>query len=314
MSTTRFFEAHGTGTSLGDPIEAKAIYRAFEEHRSQSEPLYVGAVKANIGHLEGASGIAGLIKSVLVLEKGIIPPNTLFDRPNPMIRMDEWNLAFPLTPVPWPTPGLRRASVSSFGFGGANAHAVLDDAYNYQRIRHLRGRHNTRSLPPSHDVLDPTSIKIPLRLDTGVHTDQSVEQVTQPRLLVWSASDEDGLRRWESEYLGYFETLRTEDVDKFVEDLAHTLFQKRSLLPLRSYTVVTSLKELASGVKFSQPVRATKSPKLAFVFTGQGAQWQNMGRELLEYSAYRESLETAERFFYGLGCHWSLLGKTGKLE
>lgn len=303
MATTRFFEAHGTGTALGDPIEAKAIYKAFEEHRSQSEPLYVGAVKSNIGHLEGASGIAGLIKSVLALEKGIIPPNTLFERPNPMIQMDEWNLAFPLKPTSWPTPGLRRASVSSFGFGGANAHAVLDDAYNYQRIRHLRGRHNTRSLPPTHHVLDATSI--------DVHPDQSVEQVTQPRLLVWSASDEDGLRRWESGYREYFATLRTEDVDKLVQDLAHTLSQKRSLLPLRSYTVVTSAKELASGVQLSQPVRATKSPKLAFVFTGQGAQWRDMGRELLEYPAYRESLEAAERYFYGLGCQWSLLGKIG---
>lgn len=303
MATTRFFEAHGTGTALGDPIEAKAIYRAFEEHRSQSEPLYVGAVKSNIGHLEGASGIAGLIKSILSLEKGIIPPNTLFERPNPMIQMDEWNLAFPLKPEPWPTAGLRRASVSSFGFGGANAHAVLDDAYNYQRIRHLRGRHNTRSLPPTHDILDPTSI--------DVHSDHSVDQATRPRLLVWSASDEDGLRRWESEYREYFATLRTGDVDKLFNDLAHTLYQKRSLLPLRSYTVVTSAKELASGVQLSQPVRATKSPKLAFVFTGQGAQWRDMGRELLECSAYRESLEAAERYFYGLGCQWSLLGKTG---
>lgn len=304
MATTRFFEAHGTGTALGDPIEAKAIYKAFEEHRSQAEPLYVGAVKSNIGHLEGASGIAGLIKSVLALEKGIIPPNTLFERPNPMIQLDEWNLAFPLKPTPWPTAGLRRVSVSSFGFGGANAHAVLDDAYNYQRIRQLRGRHNTRSLPPTHDVLDPTS------MEAGVHPDPSVDQVTQPRLLVWSASDEDGLRRWESEYREYFATLRTEDVDKLVEDLAHTLSQKRSLLPLRSYTVVTSAKELASGVQLSQPVRAAKSPKLAFVFTGQGAQSRDMGRELLGYSAYRESLEAAERYFYGLGCQWSLLGKT----
>ena len=75
-----------------DPIEAGAIGAAFGEYRSQAEPLYVGSVKANIGHLEGASGIAGVIKSVLILEKGMIPPNAGFERVNPNIKVDEWNL------------------------------------------------------------------------------------------------------------------------------------------------------------------------------------------------------------------------------
>ena len=92
MRHTRFFEAHGTGTPLGDPIEARAINAAFGSYRSKEEPLYVGAVKANIGHLEGASGLAGLVKTVLALEKGLIPPNALFEKPNTSIPFHEWNI------------------------------------------------------------------------------------------------------------------------------------------------------------------------------------------------------------------------------
>ena len=92
MNVTRFFEAHGTGTPTGDPIEANAIGNCFKHFRSSYEPLFVGAVKSNIGHLEGASGIAGFIKTVLVLENGIIPPNSGFQRVNPRIKPKELNI------------------------------------------------------------------------------------------------------------------------------------------------------------------------------------------------------------------------------
>ena len=85
MEPTRFFEAHGTGTSVGDPIEAKALGSAFRQVRSVKDPLIVGAIKSNVGHLEGASGIAGVIKALIILERGIIPPNTNFERINPKI-------------------------------------------------------------------------------------------------------------------------------------------------------------------------------------------------------------------------------------
>lgn len=92
LATTRYFEAHGTGTPLGDPLEASAIHSAFSDTRPGDQPLYVGAVKSNIGHLEGASGIAGFIKTILVLEKGIIPPNIWFECPNPKIPLHKWNI------------------------------------------------------------------------------------------------------------------------------------------------------------------------------------------------------------------------------
>ena len=101
LKTTRLFEAHGTGTPVGDPIEAGAISAVFKDQRNQDEPLFVGALKSNIGHLEGASGIAGLIKAILVLEKGVIPPNIWFERVNPNIPADDWNMRVrvPVTPV-----------------------------------------------------------------------------------------------------------------------------------------------------------------------------------------------------------------------
>lgn len=92
MEPTRFFEAHGTGTPVGDPIEANAIGAAFQKHRSQGDPLYIGAVKSNIGHLEGCSGLAGLIKTVLVLERGQIPPIAGFSYLNEKIDATKWNL------------------------------------------------------------------------------------------------------------------------------------------------------------------------------------------------------------------------------
>ncbi|KAF3768164.1 polyketide synthase [Cryphonectria parasitica EP155] len=135
MAHTRYFEAHGTGTPMGDPIEALAVGKAFGDFRSEIDPLYMGAVKSNIGHLEGASALAGVIKAVLVLEKGVIPPNANFEKLNPKIDDKSLGLKFPEKCYSWPTPGLRRASINSFGYGGSNSHIVLDDAYNFMHLR-----------------------------------------------------------------------------------------------------------------------------------------------------------------------------------
>ena len=101
LEHTRYFEAHGTGTAVGDPIEAEAIHYSFQ--RTAGNPIYVGSLKANIGHLEAGAGIAALIKSVLVLEKGILPPNACFEHPNPVIPADEWNIKVALMQKYWPS-------------------------------------------------------------------------------------------------------------------------------------------------------------------------------------------------------------------
>lgn len=143
---TRFIEAHGTGTAVGDPIEASAISSVFSPYRSAEEPLFVGAVKSNVGHLEGAAGIAAVIKGVFALERGIIPPNIWFDKANPRIN-SSWNLKFPTEATVWPQPGLRRMSINSFGIGGSNAHVVMDDALHFLEQHNLVGSHRTVLVP-----------------------------------------------------------------------------------------------------------------------------------------------------------------------
>lgn len=151
-SLTRFFEAHGTGTKVGDPIEAGAISEVFTPHRTSEQPLYVGALKSNVGHLEGAAGVAAMIKGVFTLERGVIPGNIWFDKLNPNID-ESWNLKFPTEPTVWPQAGLRRMSINSFGIGGSNAHVVMDDAYHFLQQYHLIGSHRT-IIRPKKPVLD----------------------------------------------------------------------------------------------------------------------------------------------------------------
>ncbi|KAI0388440.1 hypothetical protein F5Y17DRAFT_463704 [Xylariaceae sp. FL0594] len=147
FESTRYVEAHGTGTAVGDPAEMTAVGRVFGSYRSADEPLYIGSIKSNIGHLEGSSGLAGVMKALLVLERGIIPPNAVFEKLNPSIEAEHFHLQVPVDCVPWPVEGLRRISVNSFGFGGSNAHVVMDDAFHYLRNQGLNGSHATVAQP-----------------------------------------------------------------------------------------------------------------------------------------------------------------------
>ena len=124
-----YVEAHGTGTSVGDPIEARALGAVFSEGRPKTRPCLIGSVKTNIGHTEGAAGVAGLIKAALALKHRAIPANLHFERFNPSIPFEELGLAVPRELTPWPTePSPARAGVSSFGISGTNAHVVLEEA------------------------------------------------------------------------------------------------------------------------------------------------------------------------------------------
>lgn len=311
MERTRYFEAHGTGTSLGDPIEAHAIYSAFKNSRPPGEPLYIGGVKSNIGHLEGASGLAGLIKSIFVLESGIIPPNIWFERVNPKIPSKEWGLHFPLENTAWPMVGLRRVSVNSFGFGGSNAHAVLDDAYHYLQARGLKGRHTTQAHPSVRPIgfADRLTASI---LTNGVGHDLAMKSKDGclPKVLVWSASDENGIRRLASVYEAHLSKIIT-CPEGYLDELAYTLSEKRSRLTWRSYAIATSLEQLKFSLKqgLPSPSRSLTQPRLCFVFTGQGAQWFGMGRKLLRYRVFQKSLEDAGIYLQNLGCPWHLMGK-----
>ena len=128
-SQVGYVETHGTGTSLGDPIEVNALGAVLSEGRDASDPVLLGSVKTNIGHLEAAAGIVGLAKAVLVLQRGEVPPHLHFSQPNPYIDWSNLPVAVPVKAQAWSSPdGVRRAGVSSFGFSGTNAHIVLEEA------------------------------------------------------------------------------------------------------------------------------------------------------------------------------------------
>ncbi|KAJ4355911.1 Highly reducing polyketide synthase sat13 [Didymosphaeria variabile] len=120
-----YVEAHGTGTAAGDRVEIDALAEVFC-NESRTKPLHVGSVKSNLGHLECASGLAGLFKSLLIVEKRCIPPNADFKKAKEVLRLDERKIIVPSTPRPWPELGNARVSVNSFGYGGTNAHIVIE--------------------------------------------------------------------------------------------------------------------------------------------------------------------------------------------
>ncbi|OTB07054.1 hypothetical protein M426DRAFT_318422 [Hypoxylon sp. CI-4A] len=301
MEPTRFFEAHATGTRAGDPVEANAIGETFSQIRSAEDPLWVGAVKSNVGHLEAASGMAGLFKAILVLEKGIIPPNAGFQNLNKQIQAEKYHLAIPTEARPWPTRGLRRTCINSFGFGGSNVVIILDDAHHYPLSKGISVHHRTVVDPPS-------NVKV-----NGFSKLKDVEDIQEesqrgPGLLVWSSFDEDGLERTRAGLSTFFEK-HTDDLgQEDIDDITYTLGTKRTQFTWRSFVVASDLPDLRKKLAQTQPkVRSASGRGIAFVFTGQGAQYAGMGQGLMNFSVFRESLESSQKLLNSMGCEWSLI-------
>ncbi|CAG8976538.1 hypothetical protein HYALB_00011015 [Hymenoscyphus albidus] len=307
MRPTRYFEAHGTGTPIGDPMEANAIGAAFRGVHPEGEHLYTGSVKSNIGHLEGASGLAGVIKTILILEQGMIPPNANFEKINPRIDEVGLNIKIPTEATPWPTGGLRRASVNSFGASGTNAHVVLDDVYHFLQERGLHGNHYTRAEPaPPRDQ----PVKSNGRVNSLLHDEAQFEQTT-PRLLLLSASDEGAMKRVVELYQEWLKgiPMKATDFASFLDNFTYTLNSRRTRLPYKSFAVVENIEELRGmGSQMSHPLHSLEKPHAAFIFTGQGAQWAGMGKELLKFSMFREQLLESNEYLKSLGCQWDIIG------
>ncbi|KAL1845792.1 Type I Iterative PKS [Diaporthe australafricana] len=323
LNETDFFQAHGTGTALGDPIELSAIGATFGRARSQEQtPLYVSSVKTNIGHTEGASGLAGVIATVLSLENGQIPANAGWENLNPKLRLDDWRVALPVQgplAMRWPTLGLRRASVNSFGYGGANAHVILDDAHHYLSSRGLKGNHQTETALS----LDPGS-------DSGIGShvsseiDDEDEDESQKQLLfVFSSSDQAGHKRFSHAYQKYVQqllnaskTLHPSVIQDRLTGVAHTLSTRRSTLGYRTYTTAASLDDLQEKLEKGLPKlgRAAKKGSAIWVFTGQGAHWPTMGLELLSHPVFRDSIHKTQEFLEKSNCEWNVLEELERLD
>ncbi|ORX93617.1 reducing type I polyketide synthase [Clohesyomyces aquaticus] len=309
MRDTRFFEAHGTGTLIGDPIEAQAIGETFREFRTNNEPLYVGAVKSNIGHLEGASGLAGVVKAVLALEKGVIPPNTNFERLNPKIDSEFYRVRFPTQCIPWPQEGIRRASVNSFGFGGSNAHVILDDAFSYLRSQGRTG-YNLTPVEQTNEIHVPANYPSPNgEVIPRVQNEPYIldNLALSPKLIILSSSDEAGISRQISVHEAYLNGIGALEIPVRLPSYSYTLGTHRTVLPWKSFGVINSLGEISSfASKMSAPIHSpTKAMNLGFIFTGQGAQWPGMGRELLREPIFRASIERSQATIQPFGCMWN---------
>lgn len=336
---TTYVESHGTGTQAGDFIECSAIAAAFETQQRQS-PFYIGAVKPNIGHLEGGAGIASVIKSVLMLESGVIPPNATLKEVNPKISR-AWNLHFPTNCIPWPNHGVRRSSISAYGISGTNAHCILDDAYHYLNQRGISGPHRTREIVPSKKDIETLLAQIfnsyeigstgsgsvvPLAntrsaVINGIHSTNgtngtngsatSLPVFDLPIIFIFSAFDEKRLEKVVAHIRNHVSSwiLDSKSARQSLNDLAFSLSERRSRLPWKTYALCNSVEELQDKLSNlpSKAIKSRSSLRIGFVFTGQGAQYAKMGQQLLVYPVFRQSLEAADLYFKSLGSTWSLL-------
>lgn len=255
-----YVEAHGTGTSLGDRIEAHALGMVFGRKRPGSGPLMIGSIKPNIGHLEGAAGIAGLIKAVLMVERGSLLPSGGFTEPNPAIPFTELGLRVVDELQEWPVVAgrPRRAGVSSFGFGGTNAHVIVEEAGSVGA-----------------DTVSG-------RADVGGSGGGVVAWVISGKTASALAAQAGRLGR-------YVRARPALDV----VDVGYSFVSTRSVFDHRAVVVGQTRDELLAGlagVVAGRPeagvVCGVGKPagKTAFVFAGQGSQWLGMGSEL--YAAY----------------------------
>ena len=260
-----YVEAHGTGTSLGDPIEVEALGQVFGRERPPGSPLRIGSVKTNVGHLEAAAGVAGLIKVVLALRHEEIPPHLHLRHLNPHVDWSALPFQVPTAPLAWPRGARRRvAGVSSFGFSGTNAHLVVEEA-------------------PARPEAAPA------KADRGSH-------------LVTLSGRSDSALRASARQLA--DRLAAEP-GLALADVAHTLACGRARLPHRLALVAgtggaaaSALADFGAGrpaPNVISGVAPARVPEVAFLFPGQGPQYPGMGRELYETEeSFRRSLDRCD--------------------
>ena len=276
-STIAYVEAHGTGTAVGDKTEAFALSSALCKEQ-RSIPLFIGSLKSNFGHMEGAAGVASLIKGALCIHKGMIPATIKVEVPNPAIQWKDWQLQLPLDTIPFPCQEneKRRVVVSSFGIGGTNACFILEQT-----------EQNEPSLPP-------TSVGDFYILLWTAKSDSSLHVIAKQILKIWKESTEEEKH-----------------------SICWTLLQNRTWLSERAcivgsaYTIETCLVEYINNKTTSDLIRSTsldsgKRP-ICFVFCGQGAQWIKMGEDCMNlFPVYNEVMMKCASIVKRLG-NWDLI-------
>ncbi len=263
-SEISFIEAHGTGTPLGDPIEFQSLSTVFPRRNKKDRTVHVSSVKANIGHTETVSGIAGLIKVALMMKHGIIPPQRHLESLNPNIQLAGTRLKIATESTPWQSEGTHLAGVSSFGFGGTNSHVIIES------------------------VQSSTAVE-----DSGSDSNASNGQtkIDRPRhLLKYSAKSKKALTEITRQYRDRLSQIDDAQIADFCysANTGRSDFNHRVAFsePTRE-KLLASLQSVADGkrsprIKQTEVQIATK-PKIAFLFTGQGSQYYQMGRDFYEH-------------------------------
>jgi acyl transferase domain-containing protein/NADPH:quinone reductase-like Zn-dependent oxidoreductase/NADP-dependent 3-hydroxy acid dehydrogenase YdfG/acyl carrier protein len=268
-----FVEAHGTGTRAGDPIEARALGEALGKRRTR--PLPIGSIKSNIGHLEPASGLAGVLKAMLALEHGRLPRSLAFETPNPDIPFADLNLAVAAGPVTLRRGGEGFAGINSFGFGGTNAHAIIAHPVAEKRTRSA-GRRNLAASQPA----------------------------ASPGMVVLSAASRPALAALAARHI---ELLRAAP-ERTVAELAQAICHGRDLMAERAVLTATTRAELDAQLEALAAGRDLASVPVAraaagcaapvFVFSGNGSQWAGMGQAALAANAaFRARFAEIDRIF-----------------
>ncbi|KAH7121302.1 hypothetical protein B0J11DRAFT_590366 [Dendryphion nanum] len=330
-SQTDFVETHGTGTLVGDPLEFKSIKEAFASPTRQT-PLYLGTVKPNIGHLESASGIAGFIKAVLMLEHKFMPPTINIQKLKPAIELESSYIEIPRALTKWPEKSKKRVSVNSFGYGGTNAHVILDafegttknhlNATSERVLRQVNGIYmsatNGESSIPMNGANKKCTDNVVLdeASSTTKHDANDNPAVTRPQLIVLSARSHRSLTSL-TENLRSWITTSCHGPESILRDIAFTLSSRRSQFEYRVALVASSLKELHAILTSASigSIRASSSPNIIYVFTGQGAQWFAMGKELMStIQLYRKSMKRSDESLRTMGAKWSLVEEMMKEE
>ncbi|MDK2660814.1 SDR family NAD(P)-dependent oxidoreductase [Cupriavidus sp. LEh21] len=272
-----YVEAHGTGTLLGDPIELRALHDVYCKNADRAQDLHVGSIKTNIGHLEAAASVAGLMKLICSLERGELPRHLHVQAPTPHVDWNSIGIRIVDEHMPWPSlqSGRRVAGISAFGMSGTNAHLIVE-AYRPEGNE----RAEARPMPSAF-----------------------WETVREPaRLFAFSGHSPQVLAR----VLGDFDDCIAAASDTSLADLSHALLAARDVYPHRAAVVASDVSELrgklaeAKRLALASPA-AAPSPrgKLAFLFTGQGAQYAGMAHQLYRtYPVFREVFDECDRYFW----------------
>ncbi|WP_327139049.1 SDR family NAD(P)-dependent oxidoreductase [Nocardia sp. NBC_01327] len=292
-------EAHGTGTALGDPIEAQALLATYGKNRDGNRPLLLGSLKSNIGHTQAAAGVGGVIKMVMAMRHGTVPPTLHAARPTTQVDWSAGTVRLVTEPTPWPeTDHPRRAAVSSFGISGTNGHIILEQA---------------EAEPSEGAVAEPNaagraeSIAAESKSNEGPWT---ATAAALPWLL--SARDRAGLRAQAERLRAHLAGHPDLDLDGTGRALAgRTVFDHRAVLSARDRAgLVDDLTALVDGLPSPTVVRGgeIRTGRVVFVFPGQGSQWTGMARELLDESPVFAARMAECAAALAPFVEWSLLG------